>query len=105
LRHRPVARFGEVPGLTALILFSVSGARTIGVWFGTGADRGVALIFVLTGIVGLFATTVALRSRPYQRLSRRCVAAPVTASEPTPAVGASPSAARLSRQGKPGLEL
>ena len=45
----------------------------------------VTRIFVLTGIVGLFATTVALRIRPYQRLRRRYVAAAVTASEPTPA--------------------
>jgi hypothetical protein len=48
------------------------------------ADRGLALIFVLTGVVGLSATTLALRSRPYQRLSRRYVTAAVTASEPTP---------------------
>jgi DHA3 family multidrug efflux protein-like MFS transporter len=47
------------------------GARTIGGRFGTGADRGPALVFVLTGVAGLAATTAALRSRPYRRLSRR----------------------------------
>ena len=30
--------------------------RTIGGWFGTGPDRGIALVFVLTGVLGLVAT-------------------------------------------------
>lgn len=47
------------------------GARTIGGWFGTGAERGIALVFVLTGVIGLIATGVALRSGPYRRLSSR----------------------------------
>ena len=34
------------------------------------ADRGLALIFVVTGILGLVATLLALRSRSYRRLSR-----------------------------------
>ena len=29
------------------------GAEAIGGWFGTGPDRGIALVFVLTGIIGL----------------------------------------------------
>ncbi|WP_211278077.1 hypothetical protein [Couchioplanes caeruleus] len=41
-------------------------------------------MFVLTGIVGLFATALALRSGPYQRLSRRYAAVPTTAAEPSP---------------------
>ena len=43
------------------------GARTIGGWFGTGADCGLAL----AGAIGLIATSGALRSRPYRRLSER----------------------------------
>jgi DHA3 family multidrug efflux protein-like MFS transporter len=71
-----------------------AGARTIGGWFGTGADRGLALVFMLTGIIGLLATFLALRSGPYRRLSHRYVAGPATASElslsePTPS-GAGP---------------
>ena len=42
----------------------------LGPWFGTGADRGLALVFVLTGVIGLVATLLALRSRSYRRLSR-----------------------------------
>jgi DHA3 family multidrug efflux protein-like MFS transporter len=67
----PIAQFGFIPFMT-----DGAGARAIGSWFGTGADRGLALVFVLTGIVGLIATTVALRSRPYRRLSRRYAQAP-----------------------------
>ena len=31
--------------------------------------RGIALVFVLTGIIGLCVTVLALRSRPYRELS------------------------------------
>jgi MFS transporter, DHA3 family, multidrug efflux protein len=62
----PIAQFFFIPFMT-----DGAGARAIGGWFGTGADRGLALVFVLTGIIGLIATAVALRSRPYRRLSRR----------------------------------
>jgi DHA3 family multidrug efflux protein-like MFS transporter len=104
---------GEVPGLTALILFSAFNNFLGGVfmalidayglslvsvqawgllwgilstgfirWFGTGADRGMALIFVLAGVVGLVATALALRSRPYRLLSRRYVEAPAEGVPP-----------------------
>ncbi|WP_426512475.1 MFS transporter [Dactylosporangium sp. McL0621] len=62
----PVAQFVFIPFMTDGL-----GARTIGRWFGTGADRGIALVFVLTGVVGIVATAIAMRSRPYRRLSRR----------------------------------
>jgi len=66
-----------------------AGARAIGDWFGTGADRGLALVFMLTGVLGLLATTVALRSRPYRRLSHRYVEGatvpPAATAEPSPA--------------------
>jgi DHA3 family multidrug efflux protein-like MFS transporter len=45
------------------------GARVIGPWFGTGPDRGIALVFVVSGIIGLVVTVLALASRPYRRLS------------------------------------
>ncbi|MDG4786165.1 MFS transporter [Micromonospora sp. WMMD1102] len=67
----PIAQFVFIPFMT-----DGAGARTIGGWFGTGADRGLALVFVLTGIVGLVATGLALRSRPYRRLSRRFMTGP-----------------------------
>ncbi|SDY88591.1 MFS transporter, DHA3 family, multidrug efflux protein [Micromonospora pattaloongensis] len=68
----PIAQFVFIPFMT-----DGRGAGLIGGWFGTGADRGLALIFVLTGIIGLIATTLALRSAPYRRLSRRYTGDPV----------------------------
>jgi DHA3 family multidrug efflux protein-like MFS transporter len=53
-----------------------AGADTIGDWFGTGADRGIALVFVLTGLIGLIVTLLALRSRFYRQLSERYTQAP-----------------------------
>ena len=69
----PVAQFVFIPYMT-----DGAGARLIGDWFGTGSARGLALVFVLTGIAGLIATVIALRSRPYRRLSKRYTQAPDT---------------------------
>ena len=68
------------------------GADTLGPWFGTGADRGLALVFVVTGVLGLLTTVLALRSRPYRRLSRRYTTGPAPAAEPIPAAQSSPTA-------------
>ncbi|MEV6040883.1 MFS transporter [Nonomuraea sp. NPDC052116] len=70
----PIAQFVFIPLMTD----GGAGARTIGDWFGTGADRGLALVFMLTGVIGLIATILALRSHPYQRLSRRLDSGPAT---------------------------
>jgi DHA3 family multidrug efflux protein-like MFS transporter len=63
-----------------------AGADAIGSWFGTGPDRGMALVFVLTGVIGIIATTAALASRPYRALSRRV-------SEESPAADTEPATA------------
>jgi DHA3 family multidrug efflux protein-like MFS transporter len=78
----PIAQFVFIPFMT-----DGAGARMIGGWFGTGSDRGLALVFMLTGVIGLIATSVALRSRPYQRLSHRYVEGPVIAAAPGTAGG------------------
>ncbi|GID30965.1 MFS transporter [Paractinoplanes brasiliensis] len=62
----PLAQFVFIPFMT-----DGAGARLIGSWFGTGAARGLALVFMITGVAGLIVTAVALRSRPYRRLSTR----------------------------------
>ncbi|MDF2461315.1 MAG: transporter [Candidatus Saccharibacteria bacterium] len=62
----PIAQFIAIPWMT-----TGGGADLIGSWFGTGADRGMALVFTLTGVIGLIATLAALRSKPYKRLSQR----------------------------------
>ena len=44
-------------------------------WFGTGPERGLALMFTLAGLIGIVATTLAWRSRSYRRLSAAPAAA------------------------------
>ncbi|MFI5844071.1 MFS transporter [Catenuloplanes sp. NPDC051500] len=62
----PITQFFFIP-----FMIDGAGARAIGGWFGTGADRGIALVFVLTGVLGVIATVIMLNSRPYRRLSAR----------------------------------
>ena len=48
-----------------------AGVDLIGDWFGTGADRGIALVFTLTGIIGLIITLIAMNSKYYGLISKR----------------------------------
>jgi MFS transporter, DHA3 family, multidrug efflux protein len=59
----PIAQFIFIPFMTTGV-----GVELIGGWFGTGRDRGIALLFILTGVIGLIVTIGAMRSRPYRRL-------------------------------------
>jgi MFS transporter, DHA3 family, multidrug efflux protein len=45
------------------------GADVLGRWFGTGPERGLALVFTLAGLIGVVATGLAWRSRSYRRLA------------------------------------
>ncbi len=45
------------------------GADWIGSWFGTGPERGLALMFTIAGLIGIAITAFALASRSYRRLS------------------------------------
>jgi DHA3 family multidrug efflux protein-like MFS transporter len=60
----PIAQAWVIPFMT-----DGSGADTIGSWFGTGPERGMALVFIVAGLIGLVVTLVALNSRPYRNLS------------------------------------
>ena len=55
-----------------------AGADAIGSWYGTGPERGLALMFTLAGIIGATATLIAWSSRSYRRLS--------SVGDPVPAV-------------------
>ena len=44
-------------------------ADRLGGWFGTGPARGLALMFVLAGLIGIVVSLVALASRSYRLLS------------------------------------
>lgn len=60
----PLAQFIVIPFMT-----DGAGARTIGSWFGTGSVRAMALIFIVSGVIGLIITLLALRSNAYRLLS------------------------------------
>lgn len=60
----PVAQYVFIPFMT-----TGAGVELLGPWFGTGQDRGLALLFIATGVIGLVATLLAMRSGSYRRLS------------------------------------
>ncbi|MBD2056592.1 MFS transporter [Oculatella sp. FACHB-28] len=60
----PIAQFIFIPFMT-----TGAGVDLLGGWFGTGTDRGIALLFTLTGLIGLTVTLMAIRSHSYQKLS------------------------------------
>jgi DHA3 family multidrug efflux protein-like MFS transporter len=62
----PIAQFWAIP----LMSDGGAGAAAIGAWFGTGANRGMALLFTIAGLVGLVATLLAFTSKYYRRLSK-----------------------------------
>lgn len=60
----PIAQFVFIPLMT-----TGAGVDLIGSWYGTGTDRGIALLFTITGLIGLIVTLIAMRSRSYLKLS------------------------------------
>lgn len=69
----PIAEAFVMPTMT-----DGRGADWIGGWFGTGPDRGLALIFTVAGVLGIAVTGIVRFSRSYRHL----VAIP---SDPEPA--------------------
>lgn len=62
----PIAQIFFIPFMT-----NGRGVELIGSWFGVGAGRGIALVFIAAGIVGLTVTLIAMRSKSYKLLSKR----------------------------------
>lgn len=62
----PVTEFFFIPFMT-----TGAGVDWIGSWFGTGANRGMALVFTLTGMIGLIVTMIAMNTKYYRLLSNR----------------------------------
>jgi DHA3 family multidrug efflux protein-like MFS transporter len=60
----PLTQFVVIPFMT-----TGAGAEAIGDWYGTGPDRGMALVFSVTGVLGVLMAALALKSRPYRTLS------------------------------------
>jgi len=61
----PIAQFIFIPFMT-----TGAGVELIGDWFGTGPARGIALVFTLTGFIGLIITLLAFSSKYYRQLSK-----------------------------------
>jgi DHA3 family multidrug efflux protein-like MFS transporter len=59
----PLAQFFFIPYMS-----TGAGVELIGPWFGTGPARAMALIFTITGIIGLIVTVIAMRGRSYHLL-------------------------------------
>jgi MFS transporter, DHA3 family, multidrug efflux protein len=62
----PVAQLIFIPFMT-----TGAGVELLGSWFGTGANRGIALLFIVAGFIGLVVTLMAMRSNAYRALSER----------------------------------
>lgn len=62
----PLAEFVFIPFMT-----TGRGVDLIGGWFGVGPGRGIALVFTVTGAIGLVVTLLAMRSKPYKLLSEK----------------------------------
>lgn len=60
----PIAQFIFIPYMT-----SGAGADLLGPWFGTGTDRGIALLFTVTGMIGLMVTIIAMQTSSYRKLA------------------------------------
>lgn len=62
----PLAQLIFIPFMT-----TGNGTNLIGSWFGTGANRGIALVFISAGVVGLLTTLMARNSKYYNLLAKR----------------------------------
>lgn len=62
----PIAQLIFIPYMT-----TGSGVDLIGTWFGTGPGRGMALVFIISGVIGLIVTLLALQTNAYKLLSRK----------------------------------
>ena len=60
----PIAQLIFIPFMT-----TGAGVELIGGWFGTGPDRGMALLFTVAGVIGLAVTLLAMRSSAYRALA------------------------------------
>jgi MFS transporter, DHA3 family, multidrug efflux protein len=62
----PIAQLIFIPFMT-----TGPGVDLIGGWFGSGTDRGLALLFTITGLIGLIVTVLAMRTTAYRLLSNQ----------------------------------
>lgn len=66
----PIAQLVFIPFMTTGM-----GTELIGSWFGTGAARGIALVFIFAGLIGTVLMFIAFKTRAYALLKERYSAA------------------------------
>ncbi len=70
----PIMTFAIGP-LTQLVFIPFmttgQGVELIGAWFGTGVNRGIGLVFILSSFCGLLVTVAAMKSNAYQLLLKK----------------------------------
>jgi DHA3 family multidrug efflux protein-like MFS transporter len=76
----PIAQLIFIPFMT-----TGAGVDLIGGWFGVGAGRGIALVFIISGMAGLIVTLIAMRSESYHLLSQHYTAVEEAAPLPVAA--------------------
>ena len=76
----PIAQLIFIPFMT-----TGAGVELLGGWFGTGTDRGLALLFTISGLIGLSVTLLCMRSAPYRKLSATCDSTHTLTPEMSPA--------------------
>ena len=62
----PIAQYIFIPYMA-----TGSGVDLIGDWYGVGPGRGIALVFTVTGTIGLIVTLLAMRTKQYTMLSKK----------------------------------
>jgi DHA3 family multidrug efflux protein-like MFS transporter len=68
----PVTAFMIGPFAETVVMPSMTdgaSADAIGSWFGTGPDRGLALLFTIAGLIGIVGTALVWASGSFRRLS------------------------------------
>ena len=60
----PIAQLVFIPFMT-----TGAGVELIGGWYGTGIDRGLALLFSVAGTIGLIVTLLAMRTSAYRSVA------------------------------------
>ncbi|WP_374408828.1 MFS transporter [Pelagerythrobacter sp.] len=73
----PLTQFLAIPFMT-----TGAGAEAVGDWYGIGPERGMALVFSVTGALGVVVTLIAFRSRQYRQLSATYLGGPEPSADP-----------------------